>query len=388
MFVHAAPGNETELLRVRSDGVGEEGWIAAVDGGPVTLERGPGGRVTALSIEIGGRAMRGARVAPAGELWVVQIDEGGVRSLDLTTGTPSDLIATGRGPHEIALTGDGRRAVVPDYAGSQLAVVDLEARSVQRRIPLARDPVPAFARPHGVAVLGNETALVTAEANQRLLRVDLDGDGVQAALPTAARMSHMVLPLHDGARALVANKTDGDVSVVDLSSGAVVRKIATGAGAQGLALRPGTRELWVTNIEADSLSIVDLDSLQEVAELPCPDYPVRIAFTPDGARAVVSHYRPGTVSVWDAAARRLRVDLALPRLTAAAAEQRPLPAHRRDFPVTTTLPVGLLVHPDGETAFVACTRADAVVEVDLEFEVVGRRLHTGRSPDGMVWRAR
>lgn len=390
LFVHAAPGNETELVRVRADDGpdGEDGasWIAAVDGGAMTPERGANGRVVAVTVEVGGRALRGERVPPDGELWVVHIDEGGVRQVDLTTGIASDLIATGREPHEIALCPDGRRAVVADYGGSRLAIVDLDARAVERQIPLARDPVPAFSRPHGVAVNDDGTALVTAEANQRLLRVDLQRGVVEAAMPTAARMSHMVLPFDDGARALVANKSDGDLTVVEVALGEVVQKIATGAGAQGLALRPGTREVWVTNIEADSLSIVDLDSLTEIAELPCPDHPVRVAFSPDGSRAIVSHYRPGTVSIWGAAARRLRIELPLPRLTNEAAAARPLPAHRRGFPVTTPLPVGLLVHPDGETAFVACTRGDQVIEIDLAFEIVGRRFATGRAPDGMIWR--
>lgn len=321
-----------------------------------------------------------------GELWIVHIGEGAVRRLDLGSGELSAPVEVGKGPHEIALCPDGRRALVPDYSGSHLTVVDLDRAAVERRIPLRRGDAPPFARPHGVAALSDGRALVTAEARQRVLDVDLATGEVDGAWNTAARMSHMVLASEDGRRAFVSNKTDGSVCVFDVATGALARTIPTGAGAQGMALRPGAGELWVGNIEADTISVVDLGELREVAELPCPDYPVRVAFTPDGSRAVVSHYRPGTVSVWDASARRLRGEVELPRLSAAAAAARPLPVFRRDFPADAPLPVGLLAHPHGGLAWVACTRGDVVVEVDLERLAVRRTFAVGREPDGMVWR--
>ena len=49
------------------------------------------------------------------------------------------------------------------------------------------------------------------------------------------------------------------------------------------------------------------------------------------------------------------------------------------------VPVGLLLPPDGTRAFVACTNADVIVELDLGSLAVRRRLKAGKEPDGLGW---
>ncbi|HEV2721140.1 MAG TPA: YncE family protein, partial [Thermoanaerobaculia bacterium] len=62
-------------------------------------------------------------------------------------------IATGNGPHEVSVTGDGKTAIVANYGtgpepGSTLSIVDVGARSERKRLKL---PV---LRPHGLAAVG------------------------------------------------------------------------------------------------------------------------------------------------------------------------------------------------------------------------------------------
>ena len=324
-----------------------------------------------------------------GELWVALIGDGALARLDLDTGKFDAPIAVGRSPHEIALTPDGKRAVVANYGAADLAVVDLDDGRVIRRIPLRREldgaEIP-FPQPHGIALLTAGRALVTAEAQQRLLAVDLDEERVTAAWHTGARMSHMVTLVDEGRHAVVSNKTDGSICVFDTESGNRLRTIATGAGAQGMAVRPGSRELWVGNINANTIAVVDLDTWRITRTVNCPDYPVRIAFSPDGSTAAISHYRPGTVSLWDGATAQLRTQIKLRRLTAEEAAARPVPAYRKGFADDTPMPVGLIAHPEGRYAYVGCTRGHRVIEIDLESAAVSRDFAAGREPDGMVWR--
>jgi YVTN family beta-propeller protein len=193
----------------------------------------------------------------------------------------------------------------------------------------------------------------------------------------------MVVVTADGRRAFVANIGSGNVTAVDLAAGKKLADVATGAGAEGIALAPGGRELWVGNRAADTLSVVDPESLAVVATVPCPGFPIRLAFTPDGSRLLVSAARSGEVVLFDPGARKELLRRKLDLSAVAEAATRLFGTQFGESPV----PVGLVVAPDGETAWVAATQADAVVAVDPATLEVKGLLMAGREPDGMGYSA-
>ena len=56
-----------------------------------------------------------------------------------------------------------------------------------------------------------------------------------------------------------------------------------------------------------------------------------------------------------------------------------------EFGRGTGVPIGVLVHPGGGTAYVANANADLVTVVDLERRLVTGFLPAGREPDGLGW---
>ncbi len=72
-----------------------------------------------------------------------------------------------------------------------------------------------------------------------------------------------------------------------------------------MALRPGTKEIWVTCSGSDSVILVDASGREKIAEIPVGGMPEDVAFSPDGARAFVSNLFDDTVSVIDASARKI-----------------------------------------------------------------------------------
>jgi YVTN family beta-propeller protein len=218
-------------------------------------------------------------------LLVANKSEATLSLLDLDSRALVATLPTGEGPHEVAVSPDGRRAAVANYggraAGSTLTLVDLAARRVARTIELA-----PHRRPHGLVFLPDgRRLLVTAEESRALLVVDLERGVVERALTTGAEVSHMVALAPDGARAYVANIGSGSVTVLDLGSGERKSEIRTGRGAEGIAVTPDGAELWVTNREDDSVSVIDTASLAVVATLAAPDFPIRAEATLDGAPA-------------------------------------------------------------------------------------------------------
>ena len=54
----------------------------------------------------------------------------------------------------------------------------------------------------------------------------------------------------------------------------------TGAGAHGIVVDPASRHAYVTNLYADTVAVLDLDSLKVVATIPVGSTPNGISFSP------------------------------------------------------------------------------------------------------------
>jgi YVTN family beta-propeller protein len=191
----------------------------------------------------------------------------------------------------------------------------------------------------------------------------------------------MVVASADGARAFVANIGSGSVTAIDLTKGEKLSDVPTGAGAEGIALAAGGKELWVTNRGADTLTVIDAASLAKLAELRSEGFPIRATPTP-GGEVLVTHPRGSHLAIFSVAERkevgRVAFDLA-----ALGGEGRLF----GDRFGKSSVPIGVVVSSDGAFAYVAHANADVVTEVSLADRRVTRTLKAGREPDGMAWTA-
>jgi YVTN family beta-propeller protein len=321
-----------------------------------------------------------ALAAPASSATLVVLNkaEATASLIDLDSGKVVATLPTGEGPHEVAVSPDGQRALVANYGtpeapGSTLTVLDVAGARVVRTIALGD-----YRRPHGVAFFRDGArAAVTAEAQKALLVVDVERGALLKAIPTGQEVSHMVVLTPDGGRAFVANIGSGTVTALDLEAGKVLEHISTGAGAEGIDLTPDGRELWVTNREADTVSVVDTATLKVVTSIESKSFPIRARTTPDGAHMLVSNARSGNVVVFDAKKRTLLRGIALDP-GPARAEGRLL-----DFG-KSSVPIGIAISPDGKRAFVAHANADAISVIDLQTFTAAGTLKAGKEPDGMA----
>ena len=312
-----------------------------------------------------------------GTLLVANKAEATLSFVDLASGEVVATVPTGTGPHEVAVSPDGGTAAVADYGaqagGSTLTVVDVPRARVVRTVELGE-----HTRPHGIAFLDDRRVAVTTEGSGSLLLVDVEAGKVETAVPTGQRVSHMVALDPRRERAYVANIGSGSMTVVDLAAGAKVADVATGAGAEGIAVSPADGRVWVTNREADTVTAVDPESLEVVATLPSKEFPIRAEATPDGRWVLVSNAESGTLTVIDARAAAVArtVDLSM----------QPAGGDGRMFDDfgASSVPIGIEIAPDGKTAWIAHANADAVQVVDLETWKPAGALTAGKEPDGMA----
>ena len=321
-------------------------------------------------------------IAGASTLIVANKAEATVSLVDLPEGKVVATLPVGNGPHEVAVSPSGLLALIANYggpgaagAGSSLTLIDVPGAKVLKTIDLGE-----YRRPHGILFLDERRVLVTAEANKALLEVDVETGKVTSAVPTGQAVSHMVAVTPDGGRAFVANIGSGSMTAVDLRGKKHLKDVPTGEGAEGIAVTPDGKQVWVTNREADTVTVVDAATLKVLGTAESAKFPIRAKATPDGKYVLVSNAQSGDLSVLSVADRKVARRVPLPVEASKDKEGRLMAAGPFG---NSSLPIGVLVEPDGKRAFVAHANGDAISIVDLQqWKKVGT-LTAGREPDGM-----
>ena len=318
-----------------------------------------------------------APVAQAATLAVANKAEATVSLIDLDTGDVVATLPTGEGPHEIGISPDGRFAIVTNYGtrqgdGNSLTLIDIPTASVVKTIDLGD-----YRRPHGVGWLDNRSAAVTVESNKALIVVDVDREKVTQSIGTDQEVSHMVALDPDRGRAYTANIGSGSITVLDLGKGVREINIATGEGAEGIAVSASGEHIWVTNRAADTITILDAGTLEPAGEIVSEGFPIRATAT-SGGQVLVTRARAGDLAIYDAATfdeiRVVSFDI-----ESMDVEDRLFGDRFGD----SSVPIGVIVDGSGETAWVAHANADIITEIDLASGAVTRMLRAGREPDGM-----
>jgi len=313
--------------------------------------------------------------AVSGELLVGNKSADTVWRLSLDDGRKLGEFATGKAPHEIVVAPDGRTALVANYggdsAGNTLSVLDLRGKTPPRIVDLGR-----HGRPHGLRFLpGGREALATTEASQHLLRIDVARAKVVAEIALGAGKGHMVAVAGDGNSAYVTKVDRGTVSRIDLAGNRKAVEVDAGKGAEGIAVRPGSGEVWVTNREAGTVTVHQPQTLAILRTLPSPGFPIRVAFTADGRQALVSNARAATLSVFDAQRKRPLATVALNR-------------EGKDYRDTmlgrAALPIGVVADPARPRVYVAISGGNEIAVIDRASWKPVAYWRTGREPDAVA----
>jgi YVTN family beta-propeller protein len=306
-----------------------------------------------------------ALAAPAwsATLLVLNKEDSTLSFIDPAAGTISATIPTGNGPHEVEVTADGRTAVVTNYgsqsAGNSLSVIDLAARKERVRVDLGE-----LRRPHGLAAAGQQIYF-TAEDAKHIGRLDTASGKVDWRFATSQERTHMVAASRDGRTLFTTNMGSHTVSIIERSADGSAKQtlVPVGKGPEGLDLTPDGQQLWTSNSEDGSVSIVDVATKKLVKTFDIGTRRSnRIKFTPDGAVALVSDITAGELVVIDVKSQTVKTRLAIGRGAS-----------------------GILVVPDGSRAYVAAASERKLVVVDLESLTVTGQVATGGGPDGMAW---
>ncbi len=280
--------------------------------------------------------------------------------IDVASGETVATLPTGTGPHELAMTRDGRWAISTDYAGgNSLTVFDVSAPRVARTIDLS-----AYPRPHGAFFLPGDTILaVTSEASRNVVLVQPFRGEVLGAIATNAAGSHMVAVTGDGRTLFTGDIGAGTVSRLDVASRAKTGEFAVPAQPEAITVSRDGTQVWVGSNAEGEVSVVRPGTGSVETALSGFQWPYRIRILEDRGVVVIPDLSLHVVRFVDYATHDEVGRLELP----------------------DEGPQGLTVTPDGGTLFLSLSVSGQVAVIDLASRRIVRRLEAGRTPDGIGW---
>src|SRR5437867_705574 len=251
-------------------------------------------RTLGLLAALLGAASAGAQTptptpTPAVALLVLNKEDASLAIVDPSTRQVVGRVPTGEGPHEVAVSRDGKLAFVANYGartpGSTLSVIDLVARKELRRVD-----VKPLLRPHGLAVADGKV-FFTSETEKMIGQYDPASGEIARVFRTGQEGTHMVLVSRDAKKIVAVNIGSNTITALErapattntAAAGWLETVIPVGRGPEGLDWSPNGKELWTAHSRDGGVSIIDTARKQVVETLNLQTKRSnRLKFTPDG----------------------------------------------------------------------------------------------------------
>lgn len=291
-----------------------------------------------------GLALAAAAAAQTAPIFVLNSLDANVSVIDPSTWTEVRRIPTGKEPHHLYLTPDEKSLIVANSVSDSLTFIDPRTAQVQRVIRGTLDPyqlrfspdmkwfvtagnrlnhvdiyrwngtdlqlaarLPTGKTPSHVFIDSRSTvAYVTMQDSDELVAIDLATQAIRWRVKTGPTPADVYGTADD--RTLLVGLTGGDgVEVFDISGPQPrsVRRIRTGDGAHAFRAAGDKRHVFVSNRVANTVSKIDLQSLQVVESYPAPGGPDCIDVFAGGRILMVTSRWARKLTVIDTEARKV-----------------------------------------------------------------------------------
>lgn len=298
-----------------------------------------------------------------GTLVVVNKNADTVSFIDLKRKKIVATRKTEKGPHEVAISKNGKWAVVTNYAGgNSLTVFDVPSASVVRTINLSR-----YSRPHGILFLADqERVVVSSEGSDSVVVVNVATGKIDSVIGTGQKGSHMVALPSSSKYVYTTNMGSDTVSEMEIETGKLLRKLPTEEVPEAITVNAKGTELWVGSNKEGLLTVYDVKTNEKIAQWSDYSFPYRILLNDNQQFAVIPDFRNDTLDVVNVVNKKR-----LKRIT---------------FDARTT-PNGVIFSPDQKVLFMSGYGADKVFAIAIPSGEVLYHLPTGDGPDGIGYSA-
>jgi YVTN family beta-propeller protein len=307
----------------------------------------------------------GAQEPPSERLLVLLRDASALAIVDPASGTVLGRVPTGRDPHEVTASPDGRLAFVASPSDG-ISVIDIATQREIRRVNTGQD-----SGPHDVLFVDGKVYF-TIEGYKSIGRYDPEADQIDWTLGIGQDGTHLLVLGPDGRTLLMPNRGSNSVTVaegaIDGPSETTLSVIPVpGDLPEGIDVSPDGQEVWTATRNDGGVSIINLATKAVVQSLDLGMQDAnRLKFTPDG-RVLIIDGEAASLIVLDAASRNVIKRISLAQMD--------------------TGDGAILVSRDGTRAYLGLRDADRVAVLDLAtLEVTGEiMMGEGSGPGCMFW---
>lgn len=322
----------------------------------------------------------------------VSSQNGGITVYSLADYSVIRQIEVGEGARGLGLSDDGKTLAVAVKESSDIAIIDTATGTVRTRVPVGKNP--EFVRVMGDrAFVAYEPsakggpppkpgtpefeAMKAKQAEQAKKGKDDDDDdeppaqvavidllkGVKVSEFTAGMETEGIEFNGDGTQVVVTNEADENVSVHNIASGELVKKIDTkshGIRPRGIKRSPDGKEFAVTLEYGNKLLILD-DQYNIVREAGTGEVPYGVTYNKAGDEILVALSKGEKIQVFDSKSLQLK---------------REYPVGKRCWHFSFT--------PDEKNLIVACGRSSEILVLDAKTGEKLKSLPDDKLPWGVV----
>lgn len=218
-----------------------------------------------------------------------------VYRLDVAARRVDQAISVGAVPRDVALTPDGRTALVASWCAGEVAVIDTASGKATARVAVGLHP-----RGLAVARDGRTAYVLTGPTNAagELHALDL-ARREQRVVATVGVDPRQVAVDVDGTL-LVACAGDSTVRRVG-TDGRALAQVGVPAGPRGIAVAPDGASVYVVSYDAARLTALRGDDLRVRSQVATPPSPVGVVVEPTRRAVWVAGYG-GAIGIYDEAA--------------------------------------------------------------------------------------
>lgn len=312
----------------------------------------------------------------SGKLYIVNKLSRDIQVFDLHTGEEIAEIPIDMQAHEVIAMYDDNDLILTDYGdrtskGNTIKIIDTKTNTLEKTIT-----VKGSMNANGLVSMAetNKIGLVDYVSNN-LAILNIATERIEKRISTEQMKSHLAVLHPTASLGYVTNMQSNSVSVIDLSTNKVVKIIPCGLTTESIDITPDGLEVWVTNKNGNSITVIDTITNTVLDTLPTGNQPLKIKFSIDGKYALVANADDGNIFVYDRYSKAQIKTINIPGKHTLV--ERIL--------YHTPRPVNILMHPNGAYAFVANSNACKIEVIDMErFEIVST-IGTGKIPDAMAF---
>lgn len=317
-----------------------------------------------LMAMLAGVAIAGTAPAAAATLYVTNTRADSISVIDTDRLAVTATVPLGKGkPNRIVVHPNGKTAWVVYDKSRDIGVVDLEARTLVRRIKIGGNPYNLAFTPDGRTLVVLDWASDTSK--DEVIFYEVETGRIAGRVEVSTWPAHSVFS-RDGKTLYVSGETAGDLTVIDVASRTVTARLVHGGGdAMGVALSPDGQTLYAATGENKSVLKIATATNKIVGEIPLPGVVHEATLTLDGTFLYTTLRK----------ANRIVVVRTADGTVAATIPQK-------GYPDLVTM------EPTGRYALVTNRHADLVSVIDVKSHTQVKAIPVGRAPHGMALRPR